>query len=150
MALKLRNEKDPHQTLSLTDETWYGILDLAEDHGWNPLGAVLPGQLPGHWFDLDYSLDGYYLGLQEHWDEQEDPDSRLVVLEDTLNLADALERAFMEYEPAFVPASFFYFAPLDPSLEAQPSIGAISAVIDFCRQGAFWIECYERRDLDEG
>jgi hypothetical protein len=137
VVYQLRNDKYPDNTICLTREAWYGILDMAEEYGWNPMGAVLPGQFEAY----ELSPFGTYLGrpLNLYWNGGSN-DGRLVVIEDALNLADALERAFLEYEPVRVPASYFLFEPLDGSMPSRPSIGALSAVIDICRTGAFWIE----------
>ena len=67
-----------------------------------------------------------------------------MILEDALNMADALEQAFHEYEPRRVPAWFYLFEPEEDELRLQPSIGALMAVIDFCQEGAFWVEKYRR------
>jgi hypothetical protein len=134
VPLLLINENDSHMTLSLTTNTWFSLLDLAEEHGWYPMGTVLPD----HWPGFEAEPGAYYFDSQEDRNGEEDG-FRLVLLEDALNLADALEEAFMAYQPAFVPASFFYFEPLDPT-NHRPSLGALLAAIDFCRLGAFWIE----------
>ena len=141
MVYQLRNDKYPDNSIHLTQETWYGILDLAEEYGWNPMGAVLPGQFSNY----ELTSAGYYLGtpLNLYWNGGSD-DGRLVIIEDALNLADALDRAFMEYEPVRVPASYFVFEPLDQAFPQRPSIGALSAVIEICRSGAFWIEPFNR------
>jgi hypothetical protein len=122
-------------TFSMTNGTWFDILDLAEDHGWNPMGAVLPGQ----WIEpeLNFSSYGILSPANGNGDKEE---TRLVVIEDALNLADALERAFLAYEPVYLPATYFVFEPLDRDDHLPPGIGVILATIDFCRQGAFWIE----------
>ncbi len=65
---------------------------------------------------------------------------RLVLLEDALNLVDALDRAYLAYEPLRVPAYYFLFEPEDPRLRLRPSLGALAAAIDVCRQGSFSIE----------
>jgi hypothetical protein len=141
VVYRLKNEKDPNNAIHLTSETWYSILDLAEEYGWNPMGAVLPGQFQ----EYEYSSAGSYLGvtLNLYWNGGSD-DGRLVVFEDALNMADALDQAFMEYEPLRVPASYFIFEPYDQAIPVRPSLGALSAVIEICRTGAFWIEPYYR------
>jgi hypothetical protein len=65
-------------------------------------------------------------------------ESQLVLLEDALNLADALDQAFLEYEPLRLPASYFLFD--NGWVNGRPSIGAILEVINFCRSGAFLVE----------
>jgi hypothetical protein len=141
VVYQLRNDKYPDHSICLTQEAWYGILDLAEEYGWNPIGAVLPGQFE----NSELSPAGYYLGtpLNLYWNGGSE-DGRLVVIEDALNMADALERAFMEYEPVRVPASYFLFEPLEQPFPLRPSIGALAAVIDICSNGAFWIEPSDR------
>lgn len=141
VVYRLKNEKDLNNAIHLTSETWYSILDLAEEYGWNPMGAVLPGQFQ----EYEYSSAGSYLGvsLNLYWNGGSD-EGRLVVFEDALNMADALDRAFMEYEPLRVPASYFIFEPYDQTVPVRPSLGALSAVIEICRTGAFWIEPYYR------
>lgn len=140
MVYRLRNERELDSTLSITGETWFSILDLAETYGWNPIGTVVPGQ----WDDLEMALAGYFLdkplGLRHKGNGEH---SRLVMIEDALNLADALEQAFREYEHIRVPASFFLFEPVDQN-NSMPSIGALTAVIDICRTGAFWVERCDR------
>ncbi len=125
----------------MSNEAWFAILDLAEEYGWNPMGSVRPGG----WMDPGLSADGYLVDDPEDWDTSYNTradEPRLVLLEDALNLADALERAFLEYEPepevvceVFAPA--VRSAPLDWS---RPSIGTITSVMDFCRMGACLIE----------
>lgn len=136
----MRNESKPDKTLSLTATAWSGILELALVYGWNPLGAALPGS-----FHEEISIESYYpVAYWDHSDGGNHRPPRLVLLEDALNLADALEQAFLEYEPVRVPASYYVFEPEDQELRMRPSIGAISAVIDFCRLGSFWVEQYQR------
>jgi len=141
VVFTLRSQRDPSRVLHLTLQAWYGILDLADLYGWSPFRAFWVG----NWQDIDipwqsYDMEPTPTGLIE------DPleDGRLVILEDALNLADALEQAFYEYESQRVPASYYLFEPDDEYLRNRPSIGAITAVIDFCRQGAFWVEPYRR------
>jgi hypothetical protein len=124
VVFTLRSQRDPSRVLHLTLQAWYGILDLADLYGWSPFRAFWVG----NWQDIEDPLE----------------DGRLVILEDALNLADALEQAFYEYESQRVPASYYLFEPDDEYLRNRPSIGAITAVIDFCRQGAFWVEPYRR------
>jgi hypothetical protein len=135
LPLRLINERDPDRTLSITNETWLGIVDLAEEYGWNPVGAIFPGQ----WVELEPFFSG---GHYERPGNGNHDGSRLVVFEDALNLADALETAFLAYEPSFMPASFFLFEPRDWRVNLKPSIGAIQAVLELCHKGAFWIEWY--------
>ena len=138
MSFRLQNQNDPNRILSVSEEAWYGILDLAEDYGWNPMGTM-----PEGWLDLDFF---------SRWDEpdESDPwagsytpnDQRLVVIEDSLNLADALELAFLEYEPERVQSlvEISLAGRLIRKSDPRPGIGAIMAVMEFCRYGAFWID----------
>lgn len=143
MIFTLRNQRCPTRILNLTGTAWYGLLDLADLYGWNPLGYSL---MDG-WQDLDIPWDGY--------DNQPTPtglveraagEGRLVILEDALNLVDALEQAFFEYEPLRVPAWYYLFEPENEYLRNRPSIGAITEVIDFCRLGAFWVEPFRKNE----
>jgi hypothetical protein len=142
VALTLRNEKDPDKSLSLTHEAWYRMLDLAEEYGWNPIGAFFPGD----WHDYEIDFSSYFLGGVSFSSLSGNGSNggRVVILEDALNLADALDQAFLEYEPPFVSASFFLFEPSDPNVRTYPGIGALAAVIDFCRMGSFTIEPHRR------
>jgi hypothetical protein len=145
VALRLRNQNDPEKVLILTMDAWFGMLDQAEEFGWNPMGTVLPGL----WSSPETDLYGYDIRVNgrengHHGNGRHLDGRRLVLFEDALNLADALEAAFLEYEPISLPASFFYFEPRDPALNRGPGIGAIVELIDFCRTGAFWIEHYQR------
>ena len=139
MAIRLTSQNDPAQTLILTDATWHALLDLAEDYGWNPFGPVLPWQ----WDALEIDITGYTPGDPLYgYPDDNGTGRRLVVLDDALNLADALEEAFLDYEPARVPASFYLFAPDNESTHL--SLGALSETLVICQQGAFWVEDYRR------
>lgn len=146
MAVRLRNKTEPQQTLSLTHQAWYSLLDLAEAYGWRPVGTLLPGE----WDWLELELNGFapfglpVNGNGMHDDEGAD-ESRLVVIEDALSLAEALDQAFMDYEPNRVPTTFYLFEPEEIVLRNRPTVGTINTTVEFCRQGAFWIEIY--RDL---
>jgi hypothetical protein len=139
LPVRLVSQQDPSNELILTDATWHALLDLAEEYGWNPYGPVLPWQ----WDALELDLSGYTPGdLLFGEPEESETGRRLVVLDDALNLADALERAFLDYEPQRVPASFYLFAPIEE--DAYPSLGALSETLLICQKGAFWIEEYRR------
>lgn len=66
----------------------------------------------------------------------------MVMIEDALNIADALARAFDEYDP--VPSrEYLNIGPfhLYPTARSQyPGIGVMLELEDFCRLGAFLIE----------
>jgi hypothetical protein len=114
--------------------TWFGILELAEEYGWNPLGTVIPD-------DLDWiGVDPAYLdpGIGIYWGKE----ARLVLLEDALNLADALEEAFLKYEPVRLPSlhSFYLAGEFGETNGHPPAVGVIQILIHFCQRGAFTIE----------
>ena len=74
----------------------------------------------------------------DYWSEKEG----LVLLEDALNLADALERAILNYEPQYIPSLHYYtiFGENNGLNGTQPSLGAIQGVIDLCFFGMFKIK----------
>jgi len=135
----LSNNKNPGQALRMINGAWFDILGLAVDYGWNPMGTVRNPWLPGvpieqDWFnpeDLDLWSGSYVSEVVS-----------LVLLDDALNLADALERAFIEYHPQpsrrYLPGYFNGSGERDGGLRA--GVGVILALADFCRDGAFWIE----------
>lgn len=137
VSLTLRNQNEPKKTLSLSYDTWFALLEMAEEYGWNPRGTTLPG----FWMEWEPDPAGcetfdLYAGQGDYT-----ADNGLVVIEDALNLADALERAFLDYEPGTngdEQAAFSAFS--GPASRLRPSIGAMSMVTDFCRNGSFWIE----------
>jgi hypothetical protein len=138
----MRNDRRPEKTLSLAHYAWSELLELALDYGWNPMGAVVPGR-----WQLESSMDSYFPGNHNPEilaDHGENGAHKQVLFEDALNLADALEQAFLDHEPVRVPASYYLFEPEDPALRRQPGIGAMAAVIDFCREGSFWLETYHQ------
>ena len=120
----------------MSSPAWYGILDIAEEQGWNPLGTVhpewwlFPGRSgTGSGLEFREMLAGCYIGEE----------IRLVLIEDALNLADALARSSQEYEPEW---TRFETAGEDTlrAGRSKPSLGAILLVEEFCRLGAFSIE----------
>jgi hypothetical protein len=133
VAFLLRNQRDPHINVILTHQAWLSVLDLAEAYGWKPFGTILPG----HWPALEFS-SGDYLPFAENYTDS----GELVALDDALNLADALEEAFLAYEPRRLRGTTLLYAIEDPAVDLRPSIGAISAVFVLSRLGAFWIEPY--------
>lgn len=146
MAYRLRNHKNPELTLGLTADTWHKIMNLAERFGWNsfkndghdPLEALPP---------LAGTFNGRPLKLQE---EVRGAEMDLVILEDALNLADALEMAFLDMEPPRLPSRYFIFNEWEGERELPPSIGAIQAVIEFCRRGTFQIESFRNGHQSNG
>lgn len=138
MRYRLRNNHNPSLTLRLTSSAWYGILELAEENGWNPMGTI-----PSDPEDAGMVLAG--LGFNnandwggEYWNDNESQ----VLLEDALNLADALELAILNYEPQYIPSLLYYtiFGENNGLNGTQPSMGAIQGVIDICYLGIFKIE----------
>lgn len=167
MSVRLRNQRNSHATLGLSSSTWSEILRLAFVNGWQPMGSIQP-ELPeadllragmsargwdedwlwreryGHSLGPEALLESYLPVLPEAagaWAAR----SRLVLLEDALNFVDALDRAYQAYEPVRVPASYFLFEPDDPVLASRPSLGALAATIEVCRQGSFSIEPWRSR-----
>lgn len=138
MRYRLRNQDDPNKTLGLTTSTWYGILERAQEFGWNPMGTILPEWEVGYLGMPGFEdLDMWY---GEYWSDR----CRLVVFEDALNMADALERATLAYEPEYIPYLTYYtlFNEHGRGNGAQPSLGAIQKVIELCELGTFQIERY--------
>jgi hypothetical protein len=139
VTYRLTNQRDPAKTLRLSVEAWYGLLELAETHGWNPVGTGLPPW----WSSSGNGSNGFNLAAQDNWNgDYVTGEGGLVMLEDALNLADALERAFWEFEPQF---SRVLTEILPDFLRPRqdrflPGIGAIALTAEFCRSGAFWIE----------
>jgi hypothetical protein len=139
------NQKRPSRTLALTHGAWTGALTLAESYGWRSFSPVYPGQGLAHssW------LAGSYLGVPLISPEDDVESARTLMLtEDALSLADAIERAYLAYEPVRLPVAYFLFA--DDALEARlvPGLGVMAELIDFCRMGAFWIDPYELKYRD--
>lgn len=141
MAIRLRNEKDMSKALYLATSAWQGILELAMDYGWNPMGTRAG--------DLDISLvwrpvisvDAYFPAIEYMQRSRESNGwDRLVLLDDALNLADALQEAFLRVEPVRVPATYFLFEPEDESPRSRPGIGTLLAVMDLAYLGAFRVE----------
>lgn len=144
MVVRLRNLNNPRYSLSLTFPAWYSILDLAEAYGWSPMDRVLPGAWLSETWDAVESrpavyapagtLHGKPLGVGQ------EGGGPLVQVENALRLAEALERAFLDYEPRRVSSTYYLFEPDDAFSSYRPSIGAILETIEFCRQGAFWVD----------
>lgn len=136
MAYHLRNEKNPNHTLTLTQGAWLRMLEMARQAGWNPMGTVHPNVMLGLSSNYDDIYSDYDNGTYTP------ADSRLVMLDDALNLMDALERAFIAFEPRRVSAySSFYRTERDRSLEwSRPGIGTMLELAEFCRSGSFYIE----------
>ncbi len=133
MSFRLRNLRNPSLTLTLSAQAWFGVLELAQAYEWIPMGTVLAG------VERTQAIPGE----EDPWSWDYTPEeTRLVLLEDALNLADALERAYNDQEPgeAWYSAGLFMQTLAAPPDEFQPAIGVIQQTLAFCRQGAFLIE----------
>ncbi len=138
MFYRLSNNKNPNVTFGVTSSTWYGILELAEENGWNPMGTMPPDPE-----DAGMILAGLGSSDAHHWGgEYWSDDGGLVLFEDALNLADALEDALLNYEPQYIPSLHYYtiFGENNSANGTQPSLGAIQGIIDLCYLGIFKIE----------
>ena len=134
MTYRLRNQHDSQKSIRINDETWYSLLEMAEDYGWSPLGTVLPER---------FGLAGFFSGNPDQWyGDYWSPGSRLVLIDDALNLGDALYEAYLDYEPIHAYTLYSYFGDNGLAIlnRPQPSIGAITLVFEFCLMGAFYIE----------
>lgn len=88
-------------------------------------------------------LAGLEFGEVHHWSgDYWSENQGLVLLEDALNLADALELAILNYEPQYIPSLHYYtvFGENNGKNGTQPSLGAIQGVIEICYLGMFRIE----------
>lgn len=143
MHLRLRNQNNPNKTLTISRTAWFMVLNLAETYGWNPMGTAKPDQ----WVGGEPQIDGYDPCLQAEANfihpafDQVDA-IRLVMIEDALNLAEALDRAFIEYDPEWTPnvAEITMAGRVRPVGAPGPSLGVIMALKDFCWLGAYWLE----------
>jgi hypothetical protein len=137
VSYRLVNQKNPSKRLSLSTYAWYISLESAENSGWNPMGAV-----------PELTDESETMSLEKYWFIQEldtqayfDGESSTVLLEDALNLADALDRVFLTFEPERVDWWYteYYNGLFNPAPKSHPSIGTIKTLANFCRQGAFRI-----------
>ncbi len=138
MSFLLCIQNDQTRRIGLNSRTWYGILRMAEENGWNPMGtvsaypALVIDTVPWDFPVLPEEPPG------EYWEDE----TRLVLFEDALNLSDALDKALYQYQPQFLSCLSVYALQdnlLDGN-ESQPSIGALQLVVDFCQLGSFYIE----------
>lgn len=138
MYFRFSNIENPRLTFGLTSSAWFGILELAEENGWNPMGTMPPDP-----DDAGLILAGMGSLDGDHWSGEYWSDGGgLVLFEDALNLADALEHALLNYEPHYIPSLHYYtiFGENSRPNGAQPSLGAIQGIIDLCNLGIFKIE----------
>ena len=138
MFYRLINLDNPSLTFGLTSSTWYGILEMAEDNGWNPMGTMPPNPDEAVLMLTGLSSIGTHEWSGEYWGDE----GGLVLFEDALNLADALEHALLNYEPQFIPSLHYYtiFGENNGYNRHQPGLGAIQGTIDLCYLGTFKIE----------
>lgn len=139
MCFRLINQNNPNRTLSMTNPTWYRILEVAEEHGWSPMGTMMPEW----WLETEFAQFGYGLDDPYGWQgSYTEEDERLVMLEDALNFAEALEQAYLKYEPEYIYdwAEFFLpnwlYAPRCKKL----AIGVLEEIVQFTQMGAFSIQ----------
>jgi hypothetical protein len=135
VVIRLRNERDPDRIVCVTNSTWVSILEIAEQQDWRPLGAVQPEWLWGSESLLYPPEDLLSNNLTYEG-------GKLVILDDALNLADALERAFLAYEPERIRSytDLTLFGVFGSAINGRPGIGVILEVAELCQSGAFWIE----------
>lgn len=139
MSYRLTNLNNAQKTLSMNNQAWYGLLGLAEDCGWNPMGTVQPEW----WLEAGSAVVGYPVEDRSPWHgSYTERKAGLVLLDDALNLADALERAWMDYEPErdFEFTLSLLAEWMRPMFLMKPGIGLIDEMIEFCRLGAFSID----------
>ena len=138
LGFRLVNQNSPSKTLHINRPTWFGILDMAVEHGWCPMGTAEPD-----WW-MKSGEDLSFLHGETCCGGYTDGSRGLVLLEDALNLADALENAIVDYEPEWLRfeewGGISYSGALFPSRLGTPSLGALSCLMDFCRMGPFQIE----------
>ncbi len=168
--VRLTNLINPKKVLSMSEDAWHRIVELAEEYGWQPLGAFRPdGWLapgdpqPGYYPDYIYYESSPPETLDDHapdllrWESNNreaggrDPGDTagidqvmLVILEDALSMAGALEQALLEYEPepVYKLQGTFLSQLLRLEARSRPGLGAITALVEFCRLGGFRLERY--------
>ena len=112
-----------------TRESWTRLLSLAVFYGWQPMGTRVPSITEIHGFDAE-SWDGTYLTN----------DGQIVVKEDALSLAVALEQSLDD-----IPDFSLEYYPLDLSqinpfeYFAGEEKHRLKDFIKFCRLGSFLI-----------
>jgi hypothetical protein len=134
MSYLLTNQRDPQQTIRLSNQAWFGILELAEDYGWRPLGTIMPES---------YGLAGPFSDDPSQWyGDYWSAGERLVIVDDALNMGDALSKAYVDYEPIRKETLHPFFADSDFGVinRPQPGIGIVKLLAEFCLYGSFFIE----------
>jgi hypothetical protein len=137
---RLENQENPESRITLTTEAWFSILDLAEDCGWNPIGTM-----PVEYVNQAMvGLGGILYDRKDAWPRGYAPgDPSLVLLEDALNLADALELAFLEdryLNDSGSPSPYYPSAYEKINGDGHAGVGVLLLLVDFCRMGPFWVE----------
>ena len=154
MGYRLTNQNDPNIILSLSALAWYCLLEQAEEYGWHPMGTVALSEME----DINaFSIAGEESQFSWIDDEPEYssslqwsytyPEPRVVLIEDALNLHEALGRAFMAYEPEwtwnyddlFTLDQLMFPGFIREAKRSKPSIGALTSLIDFCQLGSFTV-----------
>jgi hypothetical protein len=129
---RLSCHKDPARSLTLSRAAWMWLLHSASQAGWNPMGTITQEML--------YGLSAG--GMDEAGGTYTPAGRRLVMLEDALNLMDALERVFVDYDHPLSAYAGIYTTEWDDLLKGnpRPGIGSLLAVAELCRAGSFLIE----------
>ena len=134
MSYRLVNQHDNQRTVTLNNQAWFGVLELAEDYGWRPLGTLIPDR---------FDLAGFFSGDPSQWygDYWSDGE-RLVLMDDALNMGDALEQAYLDYEPIRSESLHLFTAYSGIGIlnRPQPGIGIVKIMANFCLNGAFFID----------
>ena len=110
-------------------ESWTKVLSLAIFYGWQPMGTRVPSMTEIHGFDTEY-WDGTYLTN----------DGQIVVAEDALSLAIALEKSLddiPDFNLRYFPLDLDKITPFE--FFAGDEKGQLVDFIKFCRLGSFLI-----------
>lgn len=110
-------------------ESWTKVLSLAIFYGWQPMGTRVPSMTEIHGFDTEY-WDGTYLTN----------DGQIVVAEDALSLAIALEKSLddiPDFNLRYFPLDLNKITPFE--YFAGDEKAQLVDFIRFCRLGSFLI-----------
>ena len=112
-----------------TRESWTKVLSLAIFYGWQPMGTRVPSMTEIHGFDTEY-WDGTYLTN----------DGQIVVTEDALSLAIALEKSLDDIPDFNLHDYLLELNKVTPfEFFAGDKKGQVADFIKFCRLGSFLI-----------